>query len=132
MFYRFENSWIQYLFCIIPLLNLLYCYIPFYILLLDKKSICFDRFHLVSFQMYYSILLVEGLLIIFEAFVWVLKFWETYKGSKTLLSDASATRAARASILELSIPSVDCNGIILLSKALRSFLYHQKVHLCFQ
>ena len=55
----------------------------------------------------------------FEAFVWVLKFWETYKGSKTLLSDASATGAARASILELSVPSVDCNGIILLLKALR-------------
>ena len=44
---------------------------------IDTKSILFVWFHLVSFQMYYLLLLVPELLVIFEAFVKKLIFFET-------------------------------------------------------
>ena len=57
-------------FCVITVLNSLYCYTLFQeFLFLEIKSIIFDGFYLVSFQMYYLFLLVQMLLVIFEVFV---------------------------------------------------------------
>ena len=45
-----------------------------YFYLLDTKNVLFDRFYLVSFQMYYLLLLTQEFLVIFKVFAEGLMF----------------------------------------------------------
>ena len=45
----------------------------------DTNNILFDGYHLVSFQMYHLLLLVQVLLVMLEELVYEIMFWGSFR-----------------------------------------------------